>query len=303
MKQLPLAFQSGDTLLAELDPEHYITQKGQVVLKLTAHNRWVKPVLPIAPTDSLSLGDAEFMELTAPWRALQEYQKTGVIKHLQGQHDQSTHAGRKSYKSIDDLVKDGLDLQAAIDELGESNVENGNVAMRVLLERMGKGGKPETVASIDDLDGEPIYRGTLEENVDNFVNGEYDRIGLGHAGDGYYFSNQLTTANDYATNGSVITAGWKKDAKVMRFTNPETSAELYEIATSEAGKKWMDKLNINTMASEAEQAVFDNFAEYTMDAYVSDLILQGYDGMEIAQGGNQSYTIVFNREALQVVSE
>lgn len=96
MKMLPLAFQSGDTFLAELDPDHYITDKRRVVAKLTADNLWAKPVLPIVPTDFVSLAMSEYDRLTAPYRAMQEYKQTGVMKHLAGQHDQSTHANRLS---------------------------------------------------------------------------------------------------------------------------------------------------------------------------------------------------------------
>jgi len=108
------------------------------------------------------------------------------------------HAGKKSYKSIDDLVKDGLDIQEAIDELGISGATDGNVEMRVLLERVGKGGKPEVVAAVADLDGEPFYRGAADITNDSFKTSEYDRIGLGQYGDGYYFSDNKLTAQDYA---------------------------------------------------------------------------------------------------------
>lgn len=304
MIQLPLEYQSGTTFLADLNPEYYITNKKHVIAKLTANNAWSKPIQRIAPIDFIELSETKFKELNEPYDQLQEYLKTDVAKHLQGQHDQSTHAGKKSYKSIDDIVKDGLDIQQAIDELGGSNVENGNVAMRVLLERMGKGGKPEIVASISDLDGDPIYRGTPDENAENFINGNYDRIGLGHNGDGYYFSNKGETALQYAGRESVITAGWKQDAKVMKFTNPDTALIDYKIASSEAGNKWLSKLNMTSgQPSAAQEAIFDNFAKYSADAYVSDLILQGYDGVEYGQPfDGEAFTIVFNREALQVVS-
>lgn len=230
----------------------------------------------------------------------------GLTKHLAGKHDQSTHAGKKSYGSIDDLVKDGMSLQNSIDELYDSSIDkvaNGNVAMRVLLERTGKGGKPEVVASVADLDGEPIYRGTPDENAESFVNEDYDRIGLGGNGDGYYFSNFDATAVNYAGDGSVITAGWKKDAKVMRFTNPETSLVDYNLAARTASTNAISRLGINTQASESQQAVFDNFFTYDADAYVTSLMLDGFDGVEIAQPfDGEKFTIVFNREAMQVVS-
>lgn len=96
MVKLPLAYQSGDTLLAELDPEHYITDKKRVVSKLTAENRWVKPVLAIPATKSLELGDGEYAELRADWERFQTFINTGVTKHLQGQHDQRSHAGSRA---------------------------------------------------------------------------------------------------------------------------------------------------------------------------------------------------------------
>lgn len=244
------------------------------------------------------------LELMVDARELYEADEASVKKHQPGKHDQYRHAGVKSYKSIDDLVKDGVEIDKVVEELGGSNVENGNVAMRVLLERLGKGGKPEVVASIDELDSDPLYRGTPDENAENFVNGDYDRIGLGHLGDGYYFSNRGETGVAYAGDGSLIVGGWKKDAKVRKFTNPDTAAEEYGIAKSEAGNRWIDKLNINGVASESQQAVFDNFAEYSADAFVTDLILQGFDGVEIAQPfDGEVFTIVFNRGAMQVVSD
>ena len=101
MKMLPLAFQSGDTLLAELDPEHYITNKKLVVSKLTADSLWVKPVVPIVPSEFVSIANAEYEELTEPYRWTQEYEKNRVFKHLPGQHDQSKHGkgGRATVES------------------------------------------------------------------------------------------------------------------------------------------------------------------------------------------------------------
>lgn len=226
-------------------------------------------------------------------------------KHQSGKHDQATHAGRKSFKSIDDLVKNGMSIQDAVDGIynpKNDKVVNGNVPMRVLLENQGKGGKPEVVGSVDELDGEPMYRGTMASLAESYVEGDYDRIGLGGNGDGYYFSNLSSTAGSYNPD-AMITAGWKKDAKVMRYTNPETSLSDYGLAARKAGENAAAKLNVNGQQSEAQAAVFDNFYKYDADAYVTSLILDGYDGVEIAQpSGGENFTIVFNREATQVVS-
>jgi hypothetical protein len=235
-------------------------------------------------------------------------------KHLPGQHDQSTHGGRKSYKSIDDLVKDGLDLQETVEELGGFSAADGNVAMRVLLERVGKGGKPEIVDSVDDLDGEPMYRGAADVTNNSFKTSEYDRIGVGQYGDGYYFSDRKQTADDYADFASrdrtygenkadTMTAGWKKDAKVYSVDRIDAAGypEDWHSASRSAGFRAIDALNINTRATDAQTAVFDLFYSDNGNALVTELILQGYDGMTIKIGLTEKYTVVFNREALQVV--
>jgi len=308
MITLPFEYKSGTTLLAELDAEHYITNRKKVIAKLTADNLWEKPVTLIKPVGELILLDNEYAELTADWKAFQVWATDNVTKHLAGQHDQSTHAGKRSYKSTDDLVKDGLDIQEAIDELGISGAADGNVEMRVLLERVGKGGKPEVVGAVADLDGEPFYRGAADITNDSFKTSEYDRIGLGQYGDGYYFSDTKATAQDYAqravddriygnTTADVMIGGWKKDAKVYDVDNTDGWLDVATASNSNA----IDKLNINTRASDAEDSIFNNFYADYGNALVTDLILEGYDGMQIDIGLTETYTVVFNREAVQVV--
>lgn len=252
------------------------------------------------------------LELMVDARELYEADEASVKKHLPGQHDQSTHAGKKSYKSIDDLVKDGLSMQEVVDELGGYSASDGNVAMRVLLERVGKGGKPEIVASEKDLDGDPMYRGAADITNDGFKNANYDRIGVGQYGDGYYFSDEMTTATDYANRaerdrtygnnkGDVMVAGWKNDAKVFVAGEGDSTSQWLDKATA-AQNKAIDKLNINTRASDDQDAIFNLFYSDYASALVTDLILEGYDGMTLGVGLTETYTVVFNREALQVVS-
>lgn len=238
----------------------------------------------------------------------------GIEKHLQGKHDQSTHAGKKSYESFDDLANDGDSIQNAVDELFDSSIgrsANGNVAMRVLLERMGKGGKPEIVRSAKQLDGEPIYRGTNTENAEGFKNNDYDRIGRGAMGDGYYFSDSPSTATDYANQfdgGKVITAGWKKDAKVYDFsvsgrvTEDNYLDNLMEMGGETTQRVW-DDWNMESSATSGQDNAFTNFFNDENNAAVTSLMLQGYDGMTIKQPSGETYTVVFNREAMQVVAD
>jgi hypothetical protein len=230
-------------------------------------------------------------------------------KNLLNILESEVEPANKKYSTIEDLVADSQAILEKIEELtdpSKSKVENGNIPMRALLELMGKGGKPQVVSAIEELDGgDMLYRGTTDENAENFINGDSDRIGLGHNGDGYYFTNVGRTAVEYAGEGSLLRGGWKRDAKVKRFTNPETALEDYKVASSEVSNKWAKKLKVlDGEPSEAEQEIFDNYAFYDVDAYITDLILQGFDGVEIAQPyGDEVFVIVFNREALKIVDQ
>ena len=112
MIMLPLAFRSGKTYLAELDPEHYITDKRRVVAKLTADNLWAKPVESVDASDYLSFTSEEFDEITADFSAMKDWSKSALEKHLAGKHDQSTHGGGKGttkyskYPSVETLEEE-----------------------------------------------------------------------------------------------------------------------------------------------------------------------------------------------------
>jgi len=69
---LPYGYKSGEILLAELDPEHYITDQKAVVSKLSG-KAWNTPIVPIYSNESLELTEEEHTELTADWRAYQEF--------------------------------------------------------------------------------------------------------------------------------------------------------------------------------------------------------------------------------------
>lgn len=282
---------------------HWIRRDGVVMDKFNPIFR-AKP----NPNDEfLNVSEDKYEYLMGKYNPVID-ESTTTQKHRPGQHDQYRHAGTKSYSSIDDLVKDGVGLMESHDEIydnSKSQAENGNVGMRILLERMGKGGKPEKVASIEDLDGDPIYRGTSQTNIDSMTNNDYDRIGVGQYGDGYYFSNSVETANTYGDlqGSSVMTAGWKQDAKVAEYTL-DVEVLDFRIAQQDAGSNAIEALNINTNASEAQDAVFGLFYESNAESLVTNLILDDFDGFELSMpDGEETFTVVFNREALQVVSE
>jgi hypothetical protein len=223
----------------------------------------------------------------------------------------------KGPSTISDLVSGYKNIISRIEELDSSpgpKVEKGNTPMRVLLESMGKAGKPEMVDPSVLAGKKIIYRGGSSFGIDSLKYSETDRIGLGVTGDGYYFSNKTETADVYASmspdgdEGSVVSAVWSPTAKVYEFTD---EAPYYDDKTAlqakatEAAQSAIKALHIETNASEAEQEIYDNFYESDMDALTTSLILEGYDGMSYTfnrgiEGKEETYTIVFNREALQI---
>lgn len=221
---------------------------------------------------------------------------------------------RRDYNSIQDLAEDGTNLQERIDatyDPKKSQEANGNVPMQVLLEESGKGGKPEVVNSTSDLQGTVYYRGASNQNTDNFVNNNRDRIGLGMYGDGYYFSNKKATADRYAgmsdegTGGKVSVAGLKPDSKIFVLDNNETNVE--ELGAPIA-RNAFSELNFdgrNGIPTEGQQAAAENYYQFNQDAFTTDLILQGYDGIEVKNpngaDADETFLVVFNREAVQVV--
>lgn len=488
MIQLPLAFQSGDTLLAELDPDHYITDKKRVVAKLTADNLWVKPVVPIVPSEFVSIANAEHKRLTEPYRWMQEYQKTQVFKHLDGQHDQYRHAGGgrgrfdrpDEYQSLDvpfgelpdtvyhvtasknndaisidglqvppegtwntgagpsqkfedewiwgrddngdwakeeyrpvgvyvfgsrdsaesyaqsgdsiyaidtkqtismgadvirdpswsenwdymddperesawvftnvpveatslildkhlggqhdqathgrktfnysnaaDLFGDIESLQASVEALtdpSQSAFVNGNVALKVLLERQGRNGRPEVFESMEALeavnpDGEILYRGTDQSHKDALMNDEFGRVGTGNHGAGYYFVENQNMAQSYADgpsalgaydNPTVVQAKMNPNAKVKSFKD---SKEMHNFGREAQTKAIQDMTAIDPSAMRTGDFVLTNFYGMFDAAASTQLILEGFDAMTFDRGGGNQYTVVFNREVMQVVAD
>ena len=219
---------------------------------------------------------------------------------------------KKTYASVEDLVQDATELQELYEETYDSNLSqeaNGNVSIRILLESLGKGGKPEIVSSIDDLDGDPIYRGAANSTHQTMIDSPSDRVGIGQYGDGYYFSNLEETADGYAQmsegDGNVIVAGLKKDAKVFNFNGNIDWVDKSVDAQTEAAKK-LRMYDGSETPTEEQDAIFWLFYEDYASALVADLILKGYDAFTIGDVNSvnvgETYTIVLNREALQIVS-
>lgn len=220
--------------------------------------------------------------------------------------------------TIADLIKNYDELLSRVEEIDSSSgskAEKGNVPMRALLEAIGKGGKPEMVDPSVLAGREIFYRGGPAFGIDSLKYSETDRIGLGVTGDGYYFSSLTNTAEVYASmgpggedNGAVVSVVWKPTAKVYEFND---EAPHYDDKTAlqekgrEAAQDAIKELHVETRATEVEQEIYDMFYGSDMDALTTSLILEGYDGMSYTfnrgiPGKEEKYTIVFNREALQI---
>jgi hypothetical protein len=252
-----------------------------------------------------------------------------VDKHLAGKHDQATHGRKKfNYFTAGSLFKDQDSLQSSIEGLTDPNktqFANGNVGIKVLLERQGKGGQPDVFDSIEELrevnpDAEIIYRGTDEAYRDTMFYDDYDRTGTGAFGDGYYFSSSQGEANNYARDGltvananpTVIQGAMKANARVKVFSNTE---ELDDYGRDAMNKAVRDieatGLDSRTLSPDGRSTI--SISDFTTASFYNtfttaastQLILEGFDAMQLVSDypGRNTYTVVFNREAMQVVAD
>lgn len=74
MISLDLKYRCGNILLAEIDPEHYITEDKVIIYKYSSLN-FSQPVIEITPTKQLQLSDEEYNQLTANWRKFLQFKK------------------------------------------------------------------------------------------------------------------------------------------------------------------------------------------------------------------------------------
>jgi hypothetical protein len=228
----------------------------------------------------------------------------------------------RTISTVADLVENHEELQSRIEEIeksSESKVEKGDVPMRALLEMMGKGGKPEMVDPSVLAGREIFYRGGPGFAIDSLKYSATDRIGLGVYGNGYYFSNLTDTAEIYSAMGpggidagAVVSVVWKPTAKVYNIDDLDIKLPpgynikmyLYTIA-NEAKEGALKELNFPDKMTDAQRAIYKLFfSDQDVDAFTTTLILDGYDGLSFTFEGKhnvqEKYTIVFNREALQI---
>jgi len=110
MIQLPLEYQSGNTLLADLNPDYYITDKGRVVAKLTANGAWAKKIERIAPINFIGLSDKKYKEANELYESFQAYLQEDIQKH--GDHNQKTHGRKGSRASFETVSFTGSELSS-----------------------------------------------------------------------------------------------------------------------------------------------------------------------------------------------
>ena len=180
------------------------------------------------------------------------------------------------------------------------------------------------VDTIDDLPGDTVYyRGATNENIDEFMSSERHRIGLGVYGDGYYFSTDQNVADGYAQfsggtgapPGKTMAAGIKPDAKIFKIdrfaplsrpNDPDRSLnsvrEKFKAAQDRGLAELIPKVGNPT---DAQDNILTSFFGSGQDAFTTELILEGYDGIEIKleENDTEKYLVLFNREAVDVVGK
>ena len=260
---------------------------------------------------------------------IEQNKELGPVLTIRGQDftsfDDLQITNTKTYTSIADLVADSENLDTQINSIYNTKLDsqgNGNVPMRALMEQSGKGGKPGLVDTIDDLPGDTVYyRGATSENIDEFMSAERHRIGLGVYGDGYYFSTDQNVADGYAQfsggtgapPGKTMAAGIKPDAKIFKIdrfaakTSPNDPGrsllnERFKAAQEKGLAELIPKVGNPT---DAQDNILTSFFGSDQDAFTTELILEGYDGIEIklAENDHEKYLVLFNREAVDVVSK
>ena len=289
MITLPFEYKSGTTLLAELDAEHYITNRKKVIAKLTADNLWEKPVKPIKPVGELILLDNEYAELVADWKAFQAWATDNVTKHLAGQHDQSSHGRRGTIKiGFDNWSSHVIDLIEAAEKIDESRGDGINV---VFTEAAGFNGKPKILsqAQFDALENETIYRGVQDESyVIDFKESVVQYGGTGTFGNGTYLSNNATTVIDYG--GSIMEMKLLPTANVITFDNKENLKSWTQNLTNE----WLDSYSASGKNPYEMQQAQWNLSDDTTN-WTAIAMMQGIDAVRIPQNNGEFYTVLLNR--------
>ena len=251
---------------------------------------------------------------------IEQNKELGPVLTIRGQDftsfDDLQITNTKTYTSIGDLVADSENLQSQIDSIYDTKLDtraNGNVPMRALMEQSGKNGKPDLVDSVDDLSGDTVwYRGSSNENIDEFMSEERHRIGLGVHGDGYYFSSKKSTADAFATygqgqgsvDGKVMTGALKPDVKIFK-VNEDLQSGVDDLKSYQT--KFLSQFGDRpSNRTDGQEFVVDNFLLNYQDAFTTDLILQGYDGIEINEphgASDEKYLVLFNRQAIEIVKK
>lgn len=237
-----------------------------------------------------------------------------LSKHLAGKHDQSSHGnghGSKAYSNIDDIIADAKNLteERMAVRAGKNISDVGDDLHVAIAQKLGLDGKPEIVASIDELNGKPMYRG-LSPNAagkeaqvmaEEYAFGDVPRIGVGNYGSGTYFADNKEFTKEYSYDGVTLVTGWKKSAKIFKFDSEsdlmvkarKAKDDAFDKASQSADGKAMKDFN-----------QFSRMRPVYTDWLPLQLMAEGYDGFTLPISGVNptEITVVLNREALQVVN-
>jgi hypothetical protein len=264
-----------------------------------------------------------------------------VQKHLSGKHDQATHGkgGGKIASGMANWVDSVNDIKAAAEGLDESL---GHRYLAVVLERAGMAEKPTIVGSVEDLSGKPMYRGVTDPaHAEQFINAPVAYQPDGQYGNGTYFADDKAEADLYANNKTggftrtnfedavvkptVITAGWKPDAKVLTFRDEKEFMDYkqglftkWQKATKMPPQKMVRMGSKTVPATPQNQSPrYQAWHEKNVRGFADRgtkastlFAMEGIDGYKISTIKEAirpfrevplGYTVVLNRGALEVV--
>lgn len=206
-----------------------------------------------------------------------------------GQSSMSSGMGSSfgDYDEFSALVDNDEWRDETIKRLNERGL-NGYSTLQMYADMHNDYGKPDTVATRGELQGEVFYRGvenagelSAGDIIDSFIFGDEYWIGQGTFGDGTYFSNDYLTANDYAhlkagNIGRVFAASLKPSAKVVDYD------ELMERAKAE------------------HRNIYSPFFTRTISSYARSL---GYQVIKAKWNSMEDYYVVLDRSAITVALE
>jgi hypothetical protein len=211
------------------------------------------------------------------------------MKHMGGQHDQSSHGRKGSIKSgFKNWNPYVFDLLESAEEIDESRGDGINV---VFTEAAGFNAKPQilTQTQFDAIESETLYRGVQgEEFVADFKESTVQYGGTGSFGNGTYLSNDANTVVDYG--GSIMEMKLLPTANVVTFE----SKDNLKTWTANLTNEWLESYKTSGANPYEMQQAQWNLGGSTTN-WTAIAMMQGIDAVQIPQGNGEFYTVLLNR--------